>query len=280
MSNPVFENSPYFGEPKKGSAAAGTATAASTAYTLNGQQVEQLEQAYASPAAAAVHTGRMTYDDVIIKTGGLLVLVVGMGAVAWFMFPGNALVMTVGVIGGLVLGLVNAFRREPSPAMIVGYAAFEGLFLGAISSLFEARYGGIVLQAVLATFATFAATLLLFTSGRVRVTPRSTRIVMVAMLGYLLFSLVNVGIMMFGNSGSAWGLRDSVTVMGIPLGIIIGFGAVALAAYCLIMDFDSIKRGVERGVPARFAWSAAFGLIVTLVWLYLEFLRLLAIFRN
>ena len=275
MSNPVFENSPYFGDPRdKRRSRAGASTTAVT-----GQQVQDLEQAYAGPAATPVQTGRMTYDDVIIKSSGLLAIIVATAAVAWFVFPGNALVMFTGLIGGLVLGLVNAFKREPSPGLIVGYAAFEGLFLGGISQVFEASYGGIVMQAVLATFATFAATLLLFTSGKVRVTPKFTRVVLIAGAGYLLFSLVNLGLMVFGVMDNAWGVRG-LTIMGIPLGVVIGLAAVVLAAAFLVMDFDAIKRGVEGGIPARFAWSAAFGLVVTLVWLYLEFLRLLAILRE
>lgn len=275
MSNPVFENSPYFGDPRdKRRSRAGASTTAVT-----GQQIQDLEQTYAGPAATPVQTGRMTYDDVIVKSSGLLAIIVATAAVAWFVFPGNALVMFTGLIGGLVLGLVNAFKREPSPGLIVGYAAFEGLFLGGISQVFEASYGGIVMQAVLATFATFAATLLLFTSGKVRVTPKFTRVVLIAGAGYLLFSLVNLGLMVFGVMDNAWGVRG-LTIMGIPLGVVIGLAAVVLAAAFLVMDFDAIKRGVEGGIPARFAWSAAFGLVVTLVWLYLEFLRLLAILRE
>lgn len=276
MSNPVFENSPYFGDPKSGRRADG---AARTAPAVTAQQVEQLEDTFAAPPASSVQMGRMTYDDVIIKSAGLLALLVGSAAVAWFLFPGNMLVLIGGLVGGLVLGLVNAFRREPSPGLIMGYALFQGLFLGALSYVFEATWSGIVLQAVLATFATFAATLLLFTSGKVRVTPKFTRVVLVAGVGYLLFSLINIGLMVFGVTDNAWGLRGTM-IMGIPLGVIIGIGAVILAAAFLVMDFDAIKRGVEGGIPARFAWAAAFGLVVTLVWLYLEFIRLLAILRG
>jgi uncharacterized YccA/Bax inhibitor family protein len=276
MSNPVFENSPYFSDPKKSRQGAGAGTYQPA---VSAQQVAQLEETFAAPPAAPVHTGRLTYDDVIIKTAGLLALVVVSAAVAWFVFPGNVLVMAVGVIGGLVLGLVNAFKREPKPGLIVGYALFEGLFLGGISWIFEANYGGIVLQAVLATFATFAVTLALFTSGKVRVTPKSTRILLIALIGYAVFSLVNVMLMVFGAVDDPWGLRGA-TIMGIPLGLLIGAVAVFLAAWCLVMDFDAVKRGVEAGVPRKYAWSAAFGITVTLVWLYIEFLRLLAIFRD
>ena len=276
MSNPVFERSPYFADPRARRRSGSGSTAATT---VSGPQVQDLEQAYAGPSATPVQTGRMTYDDVIMKSGGLLAVIVTTAAAAWFLFPGNSLVMITGLIGGLILGLVNAFRREPSPALILGYAAFEGLFLGGISQFFEAAYSGIVLQAVLATFATFAATLALFRSGRVRVTPKFTRTVLIAGAGYLLFSLVNLGLMFFGVLDNPWGLRGA-TIMGIPLGVVIGVAAVVLAAAFLVMDFDAIKRGVEGGIPARFAWSAAFGLVVTLVWLYLEFLRLLAILRE
>lgn len=278
MTNPVFNNNPYFRDPQ--APQRGRSTSAAAPPPVSPQQVDQLEQTFAAPSAAPVQTGRLTYDDVIIRSGGLLAIVVLTAAVSWFLFPGNVLILMVGAIGGLVLGLVNAFRREPSPALITGYAAFQGLFLGSLSAVFEAQWPGIVLQAVLATFATFLATLVLFSSGKVRVTPKFTRILLVAMTGYLLYSLVNVGIMMFGVTGTAWGLNDSVTIMGIPLGIVVGLLAVVMAAASLILDFDAIKRGVERGVPARYAWQAAFGLIVTLIWLYLEFLRLLAIFRD
>ncbi len=278
MSNPVFEKSPYFSDPKKGRQPGQGATGTGQP-GVSAQQVAQLEETFAAPAAAPVHTGRLTYDDVIIKTGGLLALVFASAAVAWFVFPGNVLVMAVGVIGGLVLGLVNAFKREPSPGLIVGYAVFEGLFLGGISWIFEANYGGIVMQAVLATFATFAVTLVLFTSGKVRVTPRSTRILLIALIGYAVFSLINVMLMVFGAVDDPWGLRGA-TIMGIPLGLVIGLVAVVLAAWCLVQDFDAVKRGVEAGVPRRYAWSAAFGITVTLVWLYLEFLRMLAILRD
>jgi len=287
VSNPVFENSPYFGE-RRGKTPSGYPThpgyapSAGTTYppVADPQQVQNLEYAYQQPAAGPAQTGRLTYDDVIVKTGGLLALVVAMGALNWFVLGGNMIATFGGMAVGLVLGLVNAFKREPSPALIAVYAAAEGLFLGGISMVFESIYPGIVLQAVLATGATFVATLALYSSGKIRVTPKMTRFVLIALVGYALFSLVNLGIMLLGSGDSAFGLRSSVEIMGIPLGVIIGVFAVGLAAFCLILDFDAIKRGVQAGIPSRYAWSAAFGLLVTLVWLYLEFLRLLAILRG
>jgi len=286
MSNPVFENNAIFRDPKKarrqaqrgaqqpGMVLRGSATATA------GYDAAALNQMYAAPSATTAQTGRMTYDDVIMKTGGLLTVVVVMAALTWFVVPETLRMpaMFGGALIGFVLGLVNSFKRSPSPALILAYGAAEGVFLGGISWYFEVRFDmpGIVTQAVLATMATFAACLVLFRSGRVRVTPKFTRWLLIAMVGYLVFSVVNVLLMVLNVGGdNAFGpLRNG------PIGIAVGLFAVGLAAAMLIVDFDSIKRGVEQGVPAKFAWTAAFGLVVTLVWMYLEFLRLLAILRG
>jgi uncharacterized YccA/Bax inhibitor family protein len=248
-----------------------------------GADAAALEQMYSGPTATTRDTARMTYDDVIIKTAGLLVLVVASASVTWYVAPG---LFWIGMIVGLVLGLVNSFKKNPSPFLISAYAIAEGVFLGGLSYLVQYSVGSrpgedlvlepIVLQALLATGATFVAALLLFRSGKVRVTAKSIRWLLVAMAGYGMFCLVNFALVVFGGM-DGWGLRSEVTVLGIPLGVIVGVFAVAMAAYSLIVDFDAIKRGVERGVPAKLAWTAAFGLVVTLVWLYLEFLRILAI---
>ena len=295
MSNPVFSNSDVFGEPRRngarqGARPGGTTTAqpqygqvayGATAGTTGTQAADaaSLENMYQAPSATTADTKRLTYDDVIIKTGGLLALLVVVAAATWNFAPH---LWPIGMIAGLVLGLVNAFKKNPSPALIIAYTVAEGVFLGGISIAFAqiavgssgAPLSGIVLQAVVATMATFAAALFLFKSGKVRVTPKFTRWLLIAMVGYLAFSLVNVILMWTNVAGGEWGLRSG------PIGIIVGLVAVGLAAASLIVDFDSIKRGVEQGVPAKFAWSAAFGLIVTLVWLYLEILRILAILRG
>ena len=284
MSNPVFNNSAIFGEPRRGR---GTVVqpnpyqgAQTGAAGMPGMTAGSLEQMYGAPTATTRETGRMTYDDVIVKTGGLLALLVAVAAVTWYVAPG---LWPIGMIVGLVLGLVNAFKKSPSPALIVAYTVAQGLFLGGISFAFQAmEVAGsangtaqpIVLQAVLGTFATFGAALFLFKSGRVRVTPKFTRWLMISMVGYLAFSVLNLVLSFFMASEGFGPLRNGW------MGIAVGLFAVGLAAASLIMDFDSIKRGVERGVPAKFAWSAAFGLIVTLVWLYLEILRLLSIFNR
>jgi len=296
MSNPVFSRSDVFGEPRRTGAAGarrgGTATYPNQTpaygtppqpgqygqYGAAGQQAmdaSQLDAMYTSPSATTADTKRLTYDDVIIKTGGLLALLVVVAAATWTLVPGPMLgtVMIVGAIGGLILGLVNAFKRNPSPALIVLYTVFQGAFLGAISLYYNSAFEGAVTQAVIGTISVFAVSLFLFKSGRVRVTPKFTRWLMFALIGYALFSLINFVLTLTGVLGE-FGLRNG------PLGVIIGIVAVGLAAASLIVDFDSIKRGVEGGAPAKMAWSAAFGLLVTLIWLYLELLRLAAIISS
>ena len=297
MSNPVFSRSDVFGEPRRTGAAGarrgGTATHPNQTpaygtppqagqygqYGAAGQQAmdaSQLDAMYQSPSATTADTKRLTYDDVIIKTGGLLALLVVVAAATWTLVPPTVLpvVTIVGAIGGLVLGLVNAFKRNPSPGLIVAYTVFEGAFLGGISLMFNSMADGAVLQAVLGTVSVFAVSLFLFRSGKVRVTPKFTRWLMFALIGYALFSLLNFVLMLTGVAGGEFGLRSG------PIGIIVGLVAVGLAAASLIVDFDSIKRGVEAGVPAKMAWSAAFGLLVTLIWLYIELLRLAAIISS
>jgi len=279
MANPVFSNSAIFGDPRdrKNRPGAGTATQSAPPAAAATVDAATLEQMYGAPTATTAQTGRLTYDDVIIKTGGLLALLVVVAAATWNLAPQ---LWWVGMIVGLVLGLMNAFRREPSPLLITGYVVAEGVFLGGISLLFQnLTFDGqsvqpIVLEAIVATMATFAAALFLFKSGRVRVTPKFTRWLIIAMVGYLAFSLVNLVMSFFVTSDGFGPLRNGW------LGIAAGLVAVGLAAASLIVDFDSIKRGVEGGAPARFAGTAAFGLVVTLIWMYLEFLRLLAILRG
>ncbi len=277
MANPIFDNSPVFQDPvqRRGQKTPANGKDAGVTYATAGAaatDAASLEALYGSPSATSRDTARMTYDDVIIRTAGLLVVLVAVAAATWVLAPG---LWIVGAIVGLVLGLVNAFKKQPSPPLILLYAAFQGMFLGGVSKFYEEQWDGIVGQAVLATLSVFAVSLILFRSGKIRVTPKFRRTVILGLVGYLVFSLINVVLMLFGVGGGDFGpLRSGW------LGFAVGLIAVALAAASLIIDFDSIKRGVERGVPAKLAWVAAFGLVVTLIWLYLELLRLLAIFRN
>jgi uncharacterized YccA/Bax inhibitor family protein len=250
-------------------------------YAQQNMTNEQLQQMYNQPAAGPADTGRMTYDDVIVKTAACLgVLLVG-AAVTLFVSMGLAsLLMIVGALGGFVLALVNTFKKQPSPALILAYAGLEGLFLGGLTRILDTMYPGVGLQAVIGTLSVFAVTLLLFKSGKVRATPKAMRFFMIAIIGYAVFSLINLVMMWTGAVQEPFGLRTSVEIMGIPLGVFIGLLAIGLAAFSLIMDFTSIEAGVQSGAPQRFSWTAAFGLTVTLVWLYVEIIRLLAILRG
>jgi uncharacterized YccA/Bax inhibitor family protein len=236
---------------------------------------EQLQQMYNQPAAGPADTGRMTFDDVIVKTAACLgVLLVG-AAVTMFVSMGLAsLLMIVGALGGFVLALVNTFKKQPSPALILAYAGLEGLFLGGLTRVLDTMYPGVGLQAVLGTLSVFTVTLLLFKSGKVRATPKAMKFFMIALLGYALFSVVNLVMMVTGLTTEPFGLRSGI------IGVVIGVLAIGLAAFSLVMDFTSIEAGVRSGAPQRFSWTAAFGLTVTLVWLYVEIIRLLAILRG
>jgi uncharacterized YccA/Bax inhibitor family protein len=242
---------------------------------------EQLRQMYSQPSAGPADTGRMTFDDVIMKTGACLgAVLVGAAITLTVGLPLASMLMIVGALGGFVLALVNTFKKQPSPALILAYAALEGLFLGGLTRILDTQYPGVGLQAVIGTLSVFAVTLLLFKSGKVRATPKAMRFFMIAIIGYAVFSLINMVLVWTGAVQQPFGLRTSVEIFGIPLGVFIGLLAIGLAAFSLIMDFTSIEAGVRSGAPQRFSWTAAFGLTVTLVWLYVEIIRLLAILRG
>ena len=275
--NPVFRGKNFRG-------AVSTAPQSAYGQSPYGQQpmtAQQLDELYRAPSAGPAQTGRVTYDDVIVKTLVCLGAVV-VGAAVTLAVPASAALglMVLGALGGFALGLVNTFKRQPVPALILGYAALEGLFLGGLTRMLDAVSPGIGLQAVLGTFAVAGVTLFLYKSGRVRATPGLMRFFLIAVLGYLAFSVVNLFVMIFNPGLGAWGLRSSVHVFGIPLGVLIGLVAVVLAAISLILDFDSVEKAVRAGAPRSVSWTAAFGLTVTLVWLYTEILRMLAIFNS
>jgi uncharacterized YccA/Bax inhibitor family protein len=301
LNNPAFDN-PAFQEPKAGQRyptntpppAYGTQTQVASAQHagVDAAANAQLEGAFAGPPAGAVETGRMTVEDTVWKTVGLfaILLVTAVAGWIWTMSPVTAqnpsptiVPWIVGLLGGFVLSLVVIFtsRKRVRPALIFAYAAFEGLFVGGISAFFEFMWSGIVLQATLATLVVVGVTLALFASGKIRASKKATKIFMIAMVGYLVFSLVNLVLMWTGvlPAGQAFGLHSQL-VFGIPLGLIIGVLVVIMAAYSLVLDFDQIQQGVRNGAPRQFAWLGAFGIMVTVVWLYIEILRILAIARG
>lgn len=273
--NPVFANNKNFKDTpaQRGYVNGGADTMAAQAQF----SAQQLQDMYNKPSANANQTGRMTYDDVIMKTVMTLGLVMVGAALGWFV----PVLMFPGMIVGLVLGLVNSFKKEPSPALILAYAVFEGMFLGALTGVLEAQFPGIAIQALLGTLSVFLVTLVLFRNAKVRATPKMTRFFMIALGGYALFSLVNFFLMIFNVTTTPWGVNGmDIPGTNIPFGVVIGLLAIGLAAFSLIVDFTSIEQGVQRGLPTKYSWTAAFGLTVTLVWLYVEILRLLAILRG
>ena len=218
---------------------------------------------------------RLTMNDVMVKTGINLGLVAVGAAVAW-----NApVLLLLGMVGGLVLGLVNSFKKKVSPILVMTYALMEGLLLGGLSAVVDMRYPGVAVQAVLATFVVAGTTLALFANGKLRATPKLNKIFMIGAIGYLVYGLISI--LGAGIFGSALG---SVSLFGIPLGLIVGLFAVALATYSLLLDFTTTSEAVEAGLPERESWRLAFGLTASLVWLYVEILRVLmylaSIFRN
>ncbi|MFE3552791.1 Bax inhibitor-1/YccA family protein [Streptomyces kronopolitis] len=217
----------------------------------------------------------MTMDDVVARTAMTLGTVIAGATVGWLFLTENlGFAIGAGLVA-MVLGLVQSFKRKPSPALILSYAALEGLFLGALSGYINdlPRMNGAPMQAVLGTMAVFVAMLVAYKTRIVRVTARFTRFVMIAAMGFVLLSLVNVLFMAFGG-GDGLGFRSG------GLGIVFGIVGVVLGALFLALDFKQVEDGVTYGAPREESWLAAFGLTLTLVWIYMEMLRLISILRG
>jgi uncharacterized YccA/Bax inhibitor family protein len=230
---------------------------------------------YAAPSPYARSITRyMTMDDVVTKTG-ISFLVTVLAAAAIWSLPGTtgwALALPA-AIAGFVLALVISFRGIANPVATLGYAALEGVFLGAISEAFNMQFPGVVMQAVIGTFGVFAGMLVVYKTGAIRVTPKFTRWLLGALIGVLVLMVANLIAALFIPGGL--GLRS-----GGPLAIVFSLVVIAVAAFALLQDFATADEAIRRGAPAKFAWYIAFGLLVTVVWLYLEILRLLSYFRE
>jgi uncharacterized YccA/Bax inhibitor family protein len=223
---------------------------------------------------AATTTKYMTMDDVVTKTG-ISFLVTVLAAAATWALPGQAAwgLALPAVLVAFVLGLVIAFKQIANPVATLSYGALYGVALGAISEAFNTVYPGIVMQALIGTFGVFAGMLVVYKTGAIRVTPKLTRWIVGALIGVLVLTLVNLVAGFFVEGGL--GLRD-----GGPIAILFSLVVIGVAAFTLLLDFDMADEAIRRGAPAKFAWYVAFGLLVTVVWLYLEILRLLSYFRE
>jgi uncharacterized YccA/Bax inhibitor family protein len=248
----------------------------------------------ADPYMAPYQEGRgvrasrpLTIDDVVTKTGITLAMLSATAVVSYFLVAQNlALAMPltlVGALGGLALVLIATFgRKQDNPAIVLSYAALEGLFLGAFSfvmshfSVSSANAGVLIGEAILGTLGVFFGMLVVYKTGAIRVTPKFTRMLVAAMFGVLFLMLGNFVLAMFNvGGGEGLGLRSPG-----PLGIIFSLVCIGIAAFSFLIDFDAADQMVRAGAPDKAAWGIALGLTVTLVWLYVEILRLLSYLQN
>ena len=258
-SNPVFKRG-YAAMSNRGSVASAPST-------------QELNDLYNAPAASSVRTGRMTIDDVVTRTGILFTVLVASGAFAWSVNLGLGIAM-ISMIAAMILGFVLTMKARVIPGLAIAYAGLEGLAIGTISHYYETAYPGIVSQAIIGTLAAFVGVLFAYKSGRIRVTPKFTRMMSIAMMGYMFVALASFISAMFGV-GRGYGFYG---VGGI--GLLLCVAGVGLATFFLVMDFDQVEKMIAAGAPHDEAWRAGFGLMVTIVWLYLEILRLLSILRD
>ncbi|MEV4479274.1 Bax inhibitor-1/YccA family protein [Micromonospora coxensis] len=225
------------------------------------------------PVAPAA-TGTMTLDDVVVKTVALLGILGVSAVAAWVLVP-DALLGAAWIgaaMVGLVLGLIISFSRMANPALVIAYAVVEGAFVGLVSKVFETRYDGIVLQAVVATFGVFFVMTMLYKARVIRATPKFVKGMIAVMAGLFAVMLINFVLFLFGVNT---GLRD-----GSPLAIGFSLVVIVVAALSFVLSFKEVEDGVRMGLPARYSWTAAFGIVVSLVWLYLELLRLISYFQG
>jgi len=224
--------------------------------------------------APARPTGPMTIDTVVQKTSITLGLVVLTAALTWVFMPPALLGMAWmgGAFAGLGLALVLSFKRVVSPALVLAYAVAEGLFVGAMSKTFESLYDGIVVGALVGTVAAVAGTLAAYKFFNIQVTPKFRKFVVAAMFGFVALVLLDFVLSLFGNAIGLNGFG--------PLGLLMSVVGLGLGVLMLILDFDFVERGIAAGLPEVESWRAAFGLTVTIIWIYIEIMRILAILRG
>jgi len=230
-----------------------------------------------SPTAAP--EGRMTLDDVVTKTAVTMAVLMATAALAWAFMPAALYfpAMILSALVGFVVVLLVSFRRVVSPPLVLLYAAIEGVFIGMISKVFENIYPGIVVQAVFATFVAAGVTLAAYKFFNIRVTPKFQKIVFIATAAFAVAMLLNFLLSLAGfNLGFRSGITGPVSLLAIGVSLL----GVVLAVLNLVLDFDYIEKGVASGAPARESWRGAFGLTVTMVWLYIEILRILSYLRR
>jgi uncharacterized YccA/Bax inhibitor family protein len=217
-----------------------------------------------------VTSQKMTVGGTGIKILGLFSLLLAGAFVAWNVPAVQALMIPAALVG-LGLAVWISFSKKIRPAAVMAYAVVQGIFIGTISSFFEARYPGIVINAVIGTLTTAGAMFTAYSMGWIKVTARFTRVMTFAIIGYAGFALVNLLVGLFTNTAG---------VYSTPFAWVAGLIGVGLAAFTLNLDFEDISQGAANGLPREYEWKASFGLLVTMIWLYIEILRLLSIFNR
>jgi len=237
-----------------------------------------------SPTKTPAPTRRMTVDSVVQKSAISLIIVMAAAFATWVLTPdiegdpnadlsGLFAAVTVGGLAAFGLSLVNSFKRVVSPALVIAFAVAEGVALGGLSKLFDASFGdGIVVNAVLGTFAAFAGTLAAYKYFNIKVGAKFRTFVIAAMFGMVGLSILELVLSAFGNGTGLFGVSG--------IGMITAVAGLALGVFMLILDFDMVEQGIAAGVDDRESWRAAFALTVSLVWIYTNLLRILAFFNQ
>ncbi|HEX5918483.1 MAG TPA: Bax inhibitor-1/YccA family protein [Nocardioides sp.] len=285
-NNPVFARSEEFNRASSNAYGNQTYPAGGASYPGYGDAGTD-PSTWGTGTPGQVDQGRMTVDSVVQKTAISVGLVFLTAFATWWWIGdivdvntvseeayGRALTLSMlGAGAAFLLSLVNSFKRVISPALVLAFAAAEGVALGAISKVFDAQFGdGIVTQAVLGTFAAFAGTLAVYKFMDIKVGNKFRTFVVAAMFGMVGLGLLSIVLSFFGISTGLFGFG--------ALGFVMAVAGLVLGVFMLILDFDFVENGVAAGLPDRESWRAAFGLTVSLVWIYTNLLRILAILRG
>jgi uncharacterized YccA/Bax inhibitor family protein len=290
-NNPVFRNSDEF-NGKATNAYGNQVYGGSGAPTTGYGQAPVTDPSTWGTGTPGTHqeagTGPMTIDSVVQKTGLALLVVLVTAFATWVLTPDVNVTtlasgdigklygaMTIGGLGAFALSMVNSFKRVISPALVLAFCALEGVALGAFSKFIQYTYGGtepIVIQAVVGTFAAFAGTLAAYKFFDIKVSSKFRMFVMAAVFGMVGLSVLELVIGLFGGGLGIFGFS--------PLGLVFAIIGLVLGVFMLILDFDFVENGVRAGIPERESWRAAFALTVSLVWIYTNLLRILAIMRR
>ncbi|MFF5260744.1 Bax inhibitor-1/YccA family protein [Actinomadura viridis] len=238
---------------------------------------QQMQNMYDAPSYAPPATRPMTIDDVVVRGFLTLATLVVTAALSWVLIPTELAlpVLAVAIVAQLGIWAFITFGRKANAPLVLAFAAVYGVLVGIISHAYNDVYHGVVFQAVIGTALAFGAMLAVYSLRIIRVTPKFTKFVIAAGLAMVGLMLINLVVQIFGPD-SGIGIRDP----GNPLAYVFSVAAILLGCFFLLLDFDSVEKGVQAGAPEKFAWYCAFGLVLSLVWIYLELLRFLSYFSG